>query len=262
MEVVIFVGGRGTRMGSRERLVPKALYELGGRPIIRHVMELYQATGHRDFVLTLGHQGSAIVEYFAERPLYLDQDVRLEVGGQERRVSYLAGEPQPVTIKCVRTGLETGKGERLRRVAPYLQGNTFFATYGDGLADIDLDALLAFHKGHGKVATLTAVRTRSQFGHVAIGDGGAIERIEEKPPLPGWVNGGFFVFERRILDYLQPGDELEPDCFPRLVAAGELAAFTHEGFWACMDTDKDYAALDALCQGGRPPWRRQTAGDR
>ena len=256
MEVVIFVGGRGSRMGSRERPVPKALYELGGRPIIWHLMELYRAAGHREFVLTLGYQGSAIVEYFAERPLYLDQDVRLQVEGQERRVSYLAREPEPVSIKFVRTGLETGKGDRLRRVAPYLAGDTFLATYGDGLADIDLGALLAFHKGHGKAATLTAVRTRSQFGHVAIGDGGAVVEIEEKPPLPGWVNGGFFVFERRILDYLQPGDELEPDCFPRLVAAGELAAFTHEGFWACMDTDKDYATLDALCRTGAPPWQR------
>jgi glucose-1-phosphate cytidylyltransferase len=257
VQVVIFVGGRGTRMASRERPLPKALYELGGRPILWHVMQLYQAAGHRDFVLTLGYQGSDIVRYFAERPIYLDDDVRLHFDGEERHVTYLSGPPPPLDVRLVHTGLETGKGERLRRVAQHLEGDTFFATYGDGLADIDLQALLDFHRSHGRVATLTAVRARSQFGHVGLGEGGIVESVEEKPPLPGWINGGFFVLERRILDYLEPGDELEPDCLPRLVAEGQLAAYTHEGFWACMDTDKDYAALDALCRGGQPPWQRR-----
>jgi glucose-1-phosphate cytidylyltransferase len=262
VQVVIFVGGRGTRMGGRERPTPKALHELGGRPILWHVMELYKAAGHRDLVLTLGYQGAEIVRYFGERPLYLDDDVLVQIDGEERKVSYLSGRPGSLNIKLVHTGLETGKGERLRRVSDCLEGDTFFATYGDGLADIDLRALLEFHRSHGKVATLTAVRARSQFGHVTLGEGGAIVQMDEKPALPGWINGGFFVFERRIFDYLQAGDELEPDCFPRLVADGQLVAFTHEGFWACMDTDKDYAALEALCRSGTPPWRRQGTGDR
>ncbi len=260
MQVVIFVGGRGTRMGSRERPLPKALYELGGRPILWHVMELFLAAGHRDFVLPLGYQGADIVRYFGERPLYLDDNVLLQIDADERRISYLAGRPEPLSIKFVQTGLETGKGERLRRIAEHLEGDTFLATYGDGLADIDLQALLDFHQSHGKVATLTVVRARSQFGHVTLDDAGAIVKMEEKPPLPGWVNGGFFVFERRLFDYLQPNDELEPDCFPRLVADGQLVAFTHEGFWACMDTDKDYTALEALCRSGTPPWVRPGTG--
>jgi glucose-1-phosphate cytidylyltransferase len=260
MEVVIFVGGRGTRMGSRDRPLPKALYELGGRPILWHIMDLYRAAGHRDFILTLGHQGSEIVRALAERPPYLDHDVLLQLDGDQRRATYLSERPEPISVKLIRTGPETGKGERLRRVADRIEGDTFFATYGDGLADLDLNALLEFHRSRGKIATLTAVRARSQFGHVTLGDGNVVACIEEKPPLPGWVNGGFFVLERRIFDYLQPDDELEPDCFPRLVADGQLAAFTHEGFWACMDTDKDYAALERLCQSGKPPW--EVTGDR
>jgi len=255
VEVVIFVGGRGTRMSAREPAIPKALYEIGGRPIVWHVMQLYQAAGHRDFVLPLGYQGSEIVRYFSDRPPYLDADFLLEIDGEERRATYLAGQSERMNLKFVRTGVETGKGERLRQIADYIEGETFFATYGDGLADIDLKALLEFHRRHGRIATLTAVRARSQFGHVDIGDNGAVLNMEEKPPLPGWINGGFFVLERRLFDHLRPDEELEPDCFPRLAADGELGAFVHEGFWACMDTDKDYVTLDQMCRSGRPPWQ-------
>jgi glucose-1-phosphate cytidylyltransferase len=255
VDVVIFVGGRGSRMSTRESAIPKALYELGGRPILWHVMQLFQAAGHRDFVLPLGYKGSEIVRYFLERPAYLDADFLLQIDGEDRHTTYLSGQPEQINIKFVRTGVETGKGERLRRSADFIEGDTFFATYGDGLADIDLNALLAFHRGHGKVATLTAVRARSQFGHVEVDGNGMVRKMEEKPPLPGWINGGFFVFERRLFEYLEPGAQLEPDCLPQLAAEGELAAFMHEGFWACMDTDKDYVTLDQMCRSGRPPWQ-------
>jgi glucose-1-phosphate cytidylyltransferase len=255
VDVVIFVGGRGSRMSTRELAIPKALYELGGRPILWHVMQLFQAAGHRDFILPLGYKGSEIVRYFLERPAYLDADFLLQIDGEDRHTTYLSGQPEQINIKFVRTGVETGKGERLRRSADFIEGDTFFATYGDGLADIDLNALLAFHHGHGKVATLTAVRARSQFGLVEVDGNGMVRKMQEKPPLPGWINGGFFAFERRLFEYLEPGAELEPDCLPQLAAEGELAAFMHEGFWACMDTDKDYVTLDQMCRSGRPPWQ-------
>jgi glucose-1-phosphate cytidylyltransferase len=261
LEVVIFVGGRGTRMSAQERALPKVLYELGGRPIISHVLDIFRTAGHRDFILTLGYRGSEIARHFLERPPHLDSDFLLTLDGEERHASYVSGEPDRVSIKFIRTGRDTGKGERLRRVREHIEGDTFFATYGDGLADIDLSALLAFHRSHGKVATITVVRARSQFGHVEVGEDGLVHRLEEKPPLPGWINGGFFVFNRAVFDYLQPDDELEPDCFPRLVAEGQMAAYRHEGFWACIDTDKDYITLDSLCQVGPAPWQ-VTAADR
>jgi len=259
VEVVIFVGGRGTRMSAHERALPKVLYELGGRPIVSHVIDIFRAAGHRDFILTLGYRGAEIARHFLERPPQLDSDFALTIEGEERHARHLSGQPDRTSLKFIHTGIDTGKGERLRRVAKHLAGDTFFCTYGDGLADIDLNALLEFHRSHGKAATITVVRARSQFGHVEVCDDGTVTKVEEKPALPGWVNGGFFVFERRIFSYLQPGDELEPDCFPRLAAAGEMAAYRHEGFWACIDTDKDYTTLDSLCQAGPPPW---TAGDR
>jgi len=255
VEVVIFVGGRSTRMSAHERALPKVLYELGGRPIISHVLDIYRAAGHHDFLLTLGYRGSEIARYFLERPPHLDSDFMLTLDGEVRHASYLSGQPESISIKFVRTGIDTGKGERLRRVVKHIKGDTFFCTYGDGLADIDLNALLAFHREHGKVATITAVRARSQFGHVDMREDGTVTRLEEKPPLPGWINGGFFVLNREVFDYLQPDDELEPDCFPRLAADGQLAAYRHESFWACIDTDKDYTTLDRLCQAGPPPWQ-------
>lgn len=255
MEVVIFVGGRGTRMSGHERALPKVLYELGGRPIVSHVIDIFRAAGHREFILPLGYRGTEIARHFLERPPHIDADFVLTLNGEERHARYLSGQPDPIALKFVRTGIDTGKGERLRRVARLIEGDTFLCTYGDGLADIDLNALLACHRRHGKVATLTAVRAHSQFGHVDVAEDGSVQALEEKPLLPGRVNGGFFVFERRIFDYLEPDDELEPDCFPRLAAEGQLAAYCHDGFWACIDTDKDYTTLDSLCQAGPPPWQ-------
>jgi glucose-1-phosphate cytidylyltransferase len=255
LEVVIFVGGRGTRMGGQERALPKALYELGGRPVLWHVIQLYRAAGHVEFVLPLGYRGAEIARYFLDRPPHLDADFALAVDGEERHITYLCGPPQQLSVKFVETGIETGKGERLRRVAGHLAGDTFFATYGDGLADVDFNDLLRFHRSHGRTATVTVVRARSQFGHLDLEADGVVTRIEEKPPLPTWINGGFFVFERRVFDYLQPDDQLESDCLPRLVADRELCAYRHEGFWACMDTDRDYVLLDQMCQSGPPPWQ-------
>lgn len=255
MEVVIFVGGRGTRMSGQQRALPKVLYELGGRPIISHVLDIFRAAGHHEFILTLGYQGSEIARYFLERPPHLDADFAVTLHGDERHVSFLSQRPERLSIKLIRTGIDTGKGERLRRVEKHIAGDTFLCTYGDGLADIDLGALVAFHHSHGRIATVTAVRARSQFGHLELADDGIVLEVEEKPQLPGWINGGFFVFNRGIFDYLRPNDELEPDCFPRLVADRQMAAYRHEGFWACIDTDKDYVTLNQLCQCGTPPWQ-------
>jgi len=170
-----------------------------------------------------------------------------------------AGKPWSVTL-CW-TGLDSATGERVRRARPYLESDErFILTYGDGLANVPPDELLEFHSGHGKLATVTVVKTHSQFGHLIVDDSGLVGQLREKPLLPEWINGGFFVFERSVFDHLEPGDVLERDLLPRLATAGELMAYRHEGFWACMDTYKDSLVLNELWATGQRPWLRGAGG--
>jgi glucose-1-phosphate cytidylyltransferase len=230
--VVILCGGRGTRLRERTEFVPKALVEIGGRPILWHVIGIYAAQGFDRFLLATGYLGEAVEEF-------------------------VAGEPWPggISIECVDTGLDTPTGGRIARFADRLDGGTFCATYADGVADVDLDALLAFHRGHGDVATMTVVQPHLQWGVAELGEGDRVEGFDEKPRSERWINGGFFCFEPAILDRLDGDSVLEREPLARLAAEAQLHGYRHEGFWDCMDTYKDAVVLNDLWAGGEAPWQ-------
>ena len=228
--VGILCGGKGTRMRGEGPPVPKPLVEVGGRPILWHVMSLYAAQGMTRFVLLTGH-GHDEVEAFA---------VTL---------------PADWEVACVDTGAETPTGGRVARAREHFEDGTFCLTYADGVADIDLGALLAFHRSHGRAATMTVVRPRNPWGVVHIAEDERIDAFEEKPPLDCWVNGGFFVMEPRALAAIGPEDVLERAPLEQLARDGELSAYRHRGFWDCMDTYKDTLLLNELWDRGEAPWR-------
>ncbi|HEX6204568.1 MAG TPA: sugar phosphate nucleotidyltransferase [Solirubrobacterales bacterium] len=229
--VVILCGGRGTRLRERTESVPKALVEIGGRPILWHVIQIYAAQGFERFLLATGYMGEAVEEFAsAER------------------------WPEGVRVECVDTGLDTPTGGRVAALADRLGGERFCATYADGVADVDLGALLDFHDGGGALATVTVVRPDLQWG-VAELSGDEVTGFVEKPRSEHWINGGFFCFEPGVFDYLGPGSVLEREPLSRLAADGHLRAYRHEGFWDCMDTYKDAVVLNDLWAAGRAPWR-------
>ncbi len=257
MKVVLLVGGKGIRLAGEDGVLPKALFSIGGQPIVQHIMRSFAAHELREFVLCLGYRGDQIINHFLHYAPFVDSDLSVELGGAGElpRVARLDHARPAWQITLAHTGEESATGERLRRVRDYLRDDEqFIVTYGDGLADLDVNELLAFHSAHRRAGTVTVVRAQSQFGHVSFDEGGTVARLDEKPPLPGWINGGFFVFDHRLFDYLQPGDSLEIDCLPRLVADGQLVARRHEGFWACMDTYKDGVTLSEMWERGEAPW--------
>src|SRR4051794_2026937 len=230
--VVILCGGRGTRLREQTEVMPKALVEIGGRPIVWHVIEIYAAQGFDRFVLCSGYLGE-MIEQFVE----------------------LQDWPDGASVEVVDTGLDTPTGGRVKQLEDRLGGGTFCVTYADGVADVDLDALLGFHRQHGRLATVTVVRPRLQWG-VAVLDGeGQVEGFVEKPRSEHWINGGFFCFEPGALGYLDAESVLERRPLEQLAAAGQLRAFRHEGFWDCMDTYKDAVELNDLWTAGRAAWR-------
>jgi glucose-1-phosphate cytidylyltransferase len=229
--VVILCGGRGTRLRERTESVPKALVEIGGRPILWHVIQIYAARGFGRFLLATGYMGDAVAEF-------------------------VAGErwPDGVEVECVDTGLDTPTGGRIAALSERLETGSFCTTYADGVADVDLGALLEFHQEHGALATVTVVRPDLQWG-VAELDGARVTGFVEKPRSEHWINGGFFCFEPGVLEYLGEDSALEREPLSRLAADGQLRAFRHEGFWDCMDTYKDAVVLNDLWSAGRSPWR-------
>jgi len=233
--VVILCGGRGTRLQERTQSIPKPLVEIGGRPIVWHVIRIYLAHGFRRFLLCTGYKGELIERFAAAEPW-----------------------PAGVEVRCVETGVETPTGGRVLQAARALEGEPFCATYADGLADVDLGALLDAHRRHGALATMTVVRPELQFGVAELdGSDPAHPRVcgfREKPRSEHWVNGGFLCFEPAIADWLEEDSVLEREALARLAAAGELRAFRHEGFWDCMDTYKDAVLLNDLWAEGRAPW--------
>ncbi len=233
LTVVILCGGRGTRLQERTQSIPKPLVEIGGRPIVAHVIELYVAQGFRRFLLCTGYKHELVERFAAAGPW-----------------------PEGVAVDCLDTGLETPTGGRILRAAHALGGERFCATYADGVADIDLGALLRAHQAHGELATMTVVRPRLQFGVARLGDDGRVRGFEEKPQAEQWVNGGFFVFEPGVAGYLAPDSVLEREPLERLAADGQLHAHRHEGFWDCMDTYKDAILLNDLWAAGDAPWTR------
>jgi glucose-1-phosphate cytidylyltransferase len=230
--VVILCGGRGTRLRERTESVPKALVEIGGRPILWHVIQIYAAQGFKRFLLATGYMGEAVEEFAAAQRW-----------------------PDGVAVECVDTGLDTPTGGRIAHLGPRLDGAAFCATYADGVADVDLAALLDFHRTQGALASLTVVQPHLQWGVVELGEGARVSGFVEKPRSAHWINGGFFCFEPGVLDYLDEGSVLEREPLSRLAADGQLRAFRHEGFWDCMDTYKDAVVLNDLWAGGTAPWQ-------
>jgi glucose-1-phosphate cytidylyltransferase len=231
--VVILCGGRGTRLQERTQEIPKPLVEIGGMPIVWHVIQLYAVQGFRRFILATGYKGELIERFVAAHPW-----------------------PAGVSVECAETGAQTQTGGRIKLLAPRLAGEELFcATYADGVADIDLDALLAFHSSHGALGTMTVVRPSLQFGVTELAEDGRVTGFREKPRSDHWINGGFFCFGRAVLDYLERGSVLEREPLERLAAADQLRAHRHHGFWECMDTYKDAVELNDLWASGSAPWR-------
>ena len=230
--VAILCGGRGTRLQEHTQSIPKPLVEIGGRPIVWHVIRIYRAQGFCRFLLLTGYRGEQLQAFVASQSW-----------------------PRGTEVRCLATGEDTPTGGRLHLAAAQLGEQTFCATYADGVADIDLDALLAYHVRHGAPATMTVVRPRLQFGVAELGGDGVVRGFREKPRSEHWVNGGFFCFEPSVLSLLDPGSVLERDPLRRLARIGSLRAFRHEGFWDCLDTYKDAIVLNDLWTQGSAPWK-------
>jgi glucose-1-phosphate cytidylyltransferase len=233
----------------------KELVEIGERPILWHVMKIYAECGHSHFVLTLGYEAEPIKRYFLEyEPM--NYDFTLPLGKAHAITYHQSNGEENWRVTLADTGLDTEKGSRIYRVRKYIESSTFFVTYGDGVGDINLDALLAFHREHGRLATITGVHPRSQYGILDIGSNDQVTGFGEKPELDHWINAGFMVFERGIFDYLSRGDDvnLERETLPRLADNGQLMMYRHTGFWRSMDTFKDALALDVAWRESAP-WK-------
>ncbi len=254
--VVIFCGGEGTRMKGGT-LTKKELVEIGGRPIIWHVMRIFSGYGHNQFVLPLGYEARQIKRYFLNYEA-MTRDFTVRVGRRENEISFHGEESHPEwEVSLVDTGRRTDKASRVARVADYLHGDRFFLTYGDGLSDINIDDLLAFHRAHGRLATITAIRpAHYQYGIMEADDSGLISRYEQYPSLPYWINGGFMLFEREALSYMQNGDDvpLETGVLQEMIAMDQVMMYRHEGFWRSMDTLKDAIDLQQIWLDGAP-WK-------
>jgi glucose-1-phosphate cytidylyltransferase len=254
VKVVILAGGFGSRLSEETDTKPKPMVEIGGRPILWHIMKIYGAQGFNEFVVALGYKGDVIKRFFLDyHRLTSDLSVAVETG--EVTVHNRAHDPW--TVHLVDTGLETITGGRLKRLAAWLADETFMLTYGDGVADVDLSALLRFHHEQHRLATVTAVRPPARFGALRF-EGHRIAEFTEKPQIgEGWINGGFFVLEPPVLDYIE-GDatHLEREPLERLALEGQLVAFRHDGFWQSMDTLRDVRLLNSLWDSGAAPWKR------
>ncbi len=258
MKTVILAGGLGTRLAEETQVKPKPMVEIGGEPILTHIMRIYAEAGLRDFVVCCGYKGEIIKHYFAEYFLtHSDVEVDLATGSVRYLNSF--GEDWKVTV--VDTGQDTLTGGRLKRVAQYLGNETFALTYGDGLSDINVADLLAFHKRHGKLATVMAVPSPGRFGILDLDDTEVVLFHEKPSSGLGYINGGFFVLEPGVLDYVE-GDRTtwEREPLERLAADGQLQAYKHHGFWRPMDTLRDKIELDEMARSGSPPWRREFGG--
>jgi glucose-1-phosphate cytidylyltransferase len=230
--VVILCGGRGTRLSERTESIPKALVEIGGRPILWHVISIYSRQGFSRFLLLTGYKGEQIRSWVERSPW-----------------------PDRVEVSCLDTGLDTPTGGRIKAARGRIGGEAFSITYADGVADIDLGALADFHREAGGLATMTVVRPELQYGIADLDEDGIVRGFHEKPRVDSWINGGFFCFEPGVFDYLADDSVLEREPLERLAADGQLRAYRHGGFWDCMDTYKDAVLLNDLWDSGEPPWR-------
>ena len=253
MKIAILAGGKGTRLAEETVVRPKPMVEIGGKPILWHIMMIYSHYGYNDFAVALGYKGDYIKRYFAEYGT-LSGNLTVNLGHPDPVVRH-EQQHAPWTVDLIETGDETLTGGRVKRLQPYLGDGTFMLTWGDGVADVDLNKLLAFHRSHGKLATITAVRPQARYGHMRF-DGDAVTAFEEKPQTAeGWINGAFFVLEPEVFDYIE-GDMVMFEHAPleNLAKDGQLMAYRHEGFWAAMDTLRDKHTLQKLWDSGDRPW--------
>jgi glucose-1-phosphate cytidylyltransferase len=253
MKVAILAGGVGSRLSEETVIKPKPMIEIGGRPILWHIMMHYSHYGYKNFVLALGYKGEVIKKYMVDYcSLNSDLTVKLKTGEVK-----IHGEVKADwTVELIDTGIATLTGGRIKRLAPHLKHETFMLTWGDGVSDVNLDALLGFHRSHGRLVTMTAVRPTARFGHLEL-DGNRIVEFSEKPQTrEGWINGAFFVVEPGVFDYIDGDDtQWEREPLERLAKDGQLMAYKHESFWQCMDTLRDKVLLEELWQSGKAPWK-------
>ncbi|SRR5579884_1050483 len=253
MRVVILAGGLGTRLSEETEIKPKPMVEIGGRPILWHIMKHYAHYDFKEFFIALGYRGEVIKRYFLD---YYSLNGSMMIDLARGRVEMYNKECEDWIIHLMETGRETQTGGRVKRLEPWLKEGTFMVTYGDGVSDIDLRELLRFHRSHNRIGTVTAVRPPARFGGI-IFDGNLVAHFTEKPQVgEGWINGGFMVFEPGVFNYLE-GDSstLEIDALERLAADRQLGAYRHDSFWQCMDTLRDKRLLENLWQSGKPPWK-------
>ena len=253
MKVVILCGGLGTRLSEETGARPKPMVEIGGEPILCHIMRTYAAYGFKEFVLALGYKGEVIKRYFLD---YYQMHTNLTISLSGGSVFAHDGHREDWTVHLVDTGFTTETGGRLKRLTPWLQNEPFMLTYGDGVCDININDLLAFHRSQNRLATVTAVRPPSRFGGICF-EGPLVREFSEKPQIgEGWINGGFFVLEPQVLDFVEGDDTIfERVPLEQLASDAQLAAFRHEGFWQCMDTLRDVRTLEGLWSSGKAPWK-------
>lgn len=255
MKVVILCGGLGTRLREETEYRPKPMVPIGGRPIVWHIMKTYAAYGHKEFILCLGYKGDIIKDYFRNYK-WNTSDVTLRLGPSPKITYHTQHDEEDWTVTLLETGLETQTGGRLKRALAHVDGDTFLFTYGDGVANPDINATIEFHKHHGAIATMTAVQPSGRFGEIAI-DGQTVTHFHEKPERESaFINGGYFVMNKSVGNYLA-GDDciLEKQPLEQLTKAGQLKAYRHLGFWQCMDTYREYELLNKMWASGQAPWK-------
>ncbi|MBF0284957.1 MAG: glucose-1-phosphate cytidylyltransferase [Magnetococcales bacterium] len=256
MQVVILCGGYGTRLREETEFRPKPMVMVGGRPILWHIMKMYAAHGFKRFILCLGYKGEMIKEYFLNYEA-MNRDFTITLGERHRIQLHGAHDEEDFQVTLAETGHDAMTGGRIKAIEPYIDGEDFMVTYGDGLSDVPLATLADFHRRHGGVATVTAVSPVSRFGVLELEEGGRVARFQEKPKVHGVVSAGFFVFNRKIFDYLDggPAQVLEQEPLMRLADEGKLHAFRHEGFFYAMDTYREYQQLQKMWSSGEAPWK-------
>lgn len=254
MKVVILCGGMGTRMKEETEFKPKPLVHVGNKPILYHIMKIYGHYGFTDFVLCLGYKGEMIKEYFLNYD-HMNNDFTIDLDGKKNIVFYDSHRESDWTVTLADTGISTNTGGRIKQVEKYVEDEAFLATYGDGVADIDLARLLRHHEKKGKLATLTGVHPLSRYGVIKHDEDDLICGFKEKPRLDGWINAGFFVFNREFFDYIGADDILEKEPLERLSKDEQLTLYKHRGFWQCMDTFKDASLLNNMWAQGEAPWK-------
>jgi glucose-1-phosphate cytidylyltransferase len=256
-KVVILCGGRGVRFHEATELRPKPLIEIGSKPILWHIMKIYAHHGYQDFVLCLGYKGDMIKSYFLNYEL-MNCDFTLQFGDQNKTEVHNQCQELGWRVTMAETGLNALTGARIKRIERYIDSDLFMLTYGDAVADLNIEHLVEFHRAHNKIGTITAVRPLSRFGEIQVGRGNIVKEFREKAPMQGdYINGGFFVFDRRLFNYVTDDDNctFEREPLERLAKDGQLAAYPHDGYWQCMDTYRDWQLLNQDWESGSPSWK-------